>query len=121
MSVGVMPMREPIEKPLLRIEWWLRHAAFGAEVVPDVNWIFTISSRCNTSSGMTVSCLFELEDWKISVNGLVERKEEVSIREAELSTKMILSNEGTEVDSNFELSRSGTRVLRSEIFSLGGL
>lgn len=43
MSCGVRSMREPICSPLFRIERWERQAALGAEVVPDVNWILTMS------------------------------------------------------------------------------
>lgn len=37
MSDGVRPMRDPIEKPLLRIEVCVKQAALGVDVVPDVN------------------------------------------------------------------------------------
>lgn len=37
-SVGVRPIRVAMKKPLLRIPVWVRQAAFGVEVVPDVNW-----------------------------------------------------------------------------------
>lgn len=54
MSEGVRPIREPMKYPLLRIEWWVRQAAFGVDVVPDVNWMLIISSLCRGSSGMIV-------------------------------------------------------------------
>jgi len=53
MSSGVSNMREPIEWPLLRIEWCVRQAAFGEEVVPDVNCMLMVSSRCRGESGVT--------------------------------------------------------------------
>jgi len=53
MSSGVSAMRAPIEWPLLRIEWCVRHAAFGDEVVPDVNWMLIVSSMCSGESGST--------------------------------------------------------------------
>ena len=37
MSVGVRAIREPMKKPLLRMELCVRQAALGALVVPDVN------------------------------------------------------------------------------------
>ena len=43
MSAGVRSMREPIWWPLLRIERWARQAALGIEVVPEVNWMLTMS------------------------------------------------------------------------------
>lgn len=51
MSLGVRDMRAPMEWPLLSIEWCVRHAALGEEVVPDVNWIFIVSSICRGESG----------------------------------------------------------------------
>ena len=119
MSVGVRAMREPMENPLLRIERWVRQAAFGALVVPDVNCIFTMSSRWSSASGTTLS--FREVEPKRSVKGVVERKGEVSIRPWELSTSIMLRREGTDADPNSEADRSGTMVLRSVIFSLGGL
>lgn len=43
MSFAVNRIRSPIWEPLFKIEWWLRHAALGMAVVPDVNWMFTTS------------------------------------------------------------------------------
>ena len=43
MSFGVRTMRSPIWEPLLRMDRWLRQAALGIAVVPDVNWMFTMS------------------------------------------------------------------------------
>lgn len=43
MSAGERSMRSPMEKPLLRMERWVRQAAFGAEVVPEVNWMLIVS------------------------------------------------------------------------------
>lgn len=41
-------MRSPMEEPLFRMERCVRQAAFGAEVVPEVNWMLTVSvgERC---------------------------------------------------------------------------
>lgn len=43
MSLGVRSMRFPMLKPLLRIERWVREAALGVEVVPEVNWMLMVS------------------------------------------------------------------------------
>lgn len=43
MSRGVRSMRVPMEWPLLRMERWVRAAALGAEVVPEVNWMLMVS------------------------------------------------------------------------------
>lgn len=43
MSDGVRSIRAPIEKPLFRMERWVREAALGREVVPEVNCMFMIS------------------------------------------------------------------------------
>lgn len=42
-SSGVNSILSPMLFPLFSILRWLRHAAFGILVVPDVNWILTIS------------------------------------------------------------------------------
>lgn len=113
-------MRLPIKNPLFRILLWVKQAAFGREVVPDVNWMLTISSWRNSSSGITVSAFLEVCERRL-LNGMVARKEEVSIRSSELLTRIIFRSEGTDADSNFKASRSGEMVLRSVIFSLDGL
>lgn len=43
MSRSVNRIRSPIWAPLLRIERCVRHAALGREVVPEVNWMLTMS------------------------------------------------------------------------------
>ena len=43
MSSGVRRIRSPIWEPLLRMERCVRQAALGIAVVPDVNWMLTIS------------------------------------------------------------------------------
>lgn len=43
MSSGVRRILSPIWEPLLRIDRWIRHAALGIAVVPDVNWMLTMS------------------------------------------------------------------------------
>ena len=44
MSFSVSSMRSPILFPLLRIDRWVKLAALGMDVVPEVNWMLTISS-----------------------------------------------------------------------------
>ena len=118
MSDGVRPMREPMKYPLLRMEWWVRQAALGRDVVPDVNWMLTISSLSKALSGFTALVSFEE---KSSKKGVVAEKDEVSIREEELSTRIIFRSEGIDADSSFFAERSGAICFRSVIFSLGGL
>lgn len=88
--------------------------------MPDVNCMLTMSSLWSSSSGTTVSSFLEL-DARRSLKDEVARKEEVSIRFSELFTRMIFRNEGTEVDSSFEVDRSDDMVFSNVIFSLGGL
>ncbi len=51
MSFSVSSMRSPMLLPLFNIERWLRQAALGREVVPDVNCMLTISSGWRSSFG----------------------------------------------------------------------
>lgn len=87
-------------------------------MVPDVNWMLTISSLSKALSGSTAAGLSEENSSK---NGVVAEKDEMSIREEELSTRIIFRNEGIDADSSFFAERSGTICFRSVIFSLGGL
>lgn len=112
-------MRWAMKKPLLRIEWWVRQAAFGDDVVPDVNCMLTISSGCSGAEGLILS-LLEVE-WNREENGVVAVKNEVSIRPDELSTIKIFRNEGTDSDCRVEDVRSLARAFNSVTFSRGGL
>ena len=112
-------MRLPIWWPLLRMLWWVREAALGREVVPDVNWMLTISSLERGVSGMT--CLIDDCEHIRSWNGVVAVKEDVSILPAELSTRMMFLSDGTDVDLSSDAERLGTIASRSVTFSLGGL
>ena len=49
-SCSVKSMRSPIDLPLLRIDRCERQAALGKEVVPDVNWMLTVSSGSRVES-----------------------------------------------------------------------
>lgn len=119
-SVGVRPIREPIWKPLLRIERWLREAAFGAEVVPEVNCMFIMSFGDNGESGITT--WLAVLGSKSDMNGVVAFRFEVSNFPFELSTKMRFLKDGTVGDCSIPfLERSGIISFRSVIFSLGGL
>lgn len=44
MSCSVRSILSPMLLPLLRIERCVRQAAFGEDVVPEVNWILMMSS-----------------------------------------------------------------------------
>lgn len=43
MSFSVRSILSPMLLPLFKIERWVRQAALGAEVVPEVNWILIMS------------------------------------------------------------------------------
>lgn len=64
MSFGVRRMRSPICEPLFRMLRWLRQAALGMDVVPDVNWMLTMScgerSRCG--SAWASACSSDMTD-----------------------------------------------------------
>lgn len=87
-------------------------------MVPDVNWMFTISPADRGESGVMV-----WPDWveKREVKGVVAENEEVSTREDELSTRNIFRRDGTLADSTFFAERSGAICRRRVMFSLGGL
>lgn len=54
MSMGVRSILSPMLLPLLRIERWVRQAALGREVVPEVNWMLTMSSGDRDGSAFEV-------------------------------------------------------------------
>lgn len=97
---------------------WARQAALGIEVVPEVNWIFTISwfERASDSAG-GLELLYELK----SVKGVVACSGLGSIRPPELSTRTICCSFGAVSDCNFEADRSGTRLSRRLMFDRGAL
>lgn len=70
----------------------VRHAAFGVEVVPLVNWILI------TSFGSKSSCSKPLEEVQRSWNGIVLEKGLRSRRPNELSTRTTFSRDGTKAD-----------------------
>ena len=43
-SFSVRSMRSPMDLPLFRIDRWVRQAALGMDVVPEVNCMLTTSS-----------------------------------------------------------------------------
>jgi hypothetical protein len=121
MSFGVSHILSPMKKPLLRIERWVRQAALGREVVPDVNWMLIVSWISKGSSGIT-SLLLELVKLPSgSMKGVVALREEVSIRSWELSTRIMFLSEGADADSNFDADKSGAICFNSVMFSRGGL
>lgn len=92
----------------------------GDDVVPDVNWMFIMSSGESGESGITT--LRAVLDSKSDINGVVAFKAEVSIRPFELFTRMRFLKDGTVGDCNVPLLvRSGIISFRSVIFSLGAL
>lgn len=97
---------------------WLRQAAFGRAVVPDVNWMLIMSSRWRGESGVTAWLVCE---YRRSLKGVVDLKSETSRRPAELSTRMTLCRDGTDADSIDPEVRSGEICLSSDMFSRGGL
>lgn len=46
-------MRAAISRPLFSMLVWLSIAAFGNDVVPDVNWILIVSAAESGESGVT--------------------------------------------------------------------
>ncbi len=56
MSLGERSIRAPIEWPLLRMERWVRAAALGAEVVPEVNWMLMVSLGSRFWGGRGLPC-----------------------------------------------------------------
>ena len=97
---------------------WERQAAFGEEVVPDVNWMFTISLLESRESGVGAEVEVSLE---MELQGVVARRFEGSIRPAELSTKMMCLREGIASEVREDEDRSGTIDCSKDTFDLGGL
>ena len=54
MSAGVRRILSPIWEPLFKIERWLKHAALGIAVVPDVNWMLTMSAGERLRGGRAI-------------------------------------------------------------------
>lgn len=115
-SSGVRSMRSPMLLPLLRILLWLRHAALGLLVVPDVNCMFAISLGSRPWSSKALSCAPSSTTCSYR---RVLLYSETSMRPAELSTRTIFCNDGTSSDSSFEPVRFGTRCVRSDILERG--
>lgn len=85
MSCSVRSMRSPMLLPLFSMERWLKQAAFGEDVVPEVNWMFTISSgwRSDLKNGSD-----DLPSKRIWLKSVVVRNFDASIRPSELLTIM---------------------------------
>lgn len=117
MSLGVRSMREPIWYPLLRMERWVRQAAFWVEVVPEVNWMLMMSvlERYWGGRGVEGSWL------RRSRKGVVDLKGAESMRPEELSTRIKCLRVGTVGESRLEPVRSGISCWNSGIFERGGL
>ena len=88
------------------------------EVVPDVNWMLTMSlfDRAEDAVGGDVS-----ESRDIESNGVVARNEVASIRPEELSRRTICFNNGIASDSSFDAVKSGTIVSKIDIVDRGAL
>lgn len=118
MSAGVRSMRAPIWWPLFRMERWARQAALGMEVVPEVNWMLTMSWLESVAEGIgggATRSAFR------SAKGVVARRCLGSMRPEELSTRTMCFREGTVSDWSFEVKRSGTRASRRVMLLRGGL
>ena len=99
-SVGVRSILSPMLLPLLRIERWVRQAALGREVVPEVNWMLMISSGDKDRSALEVlpsAC--DRTSLKLS-RGF---RFEASTRPSEFSTRMTCFRDGIESDCSFRL------------------
>ena len=95
MSLEVRSILSPICWPLLRMERWERQAALGAEVVPLVNWMLTMSVFERGESGVTEEVSVSwLRVWKG-----VRARNEVSTRPEELSRRITCLREGASSDS----------------------
>lgn len=119
MSDGLRPIRSPMKKPLLRIDRCDSEAAFGIDVVPDVNWMLTISSGWSSGSGLILWRML-LEDRR-SAKAVVALSCETSMRDEELSTRIKLRRDGTDSDSSFLVVRSGIICSNKVMFSRGVL
>jgi hypothetical protein len=119
MSSGVRSMRSPTWEPLLRMDRWVRHAALGMAVVPDVNWMLTMSFglRFRSVKGRPSADNSDT----IDENGVKLLYEVTSTRPAELSRRMICFRVGTRLELSFELQRSPTRCWSSGILLRGSL
>ena len=101
-----------------RIERCERQAALGEEVVPDVNWMFTISLLV---SGEERGGGVESASEETAANETAARSSFGSMRPLELSTRMICRSEGTASDSILDLATSGTILLMRETLERGDL
>jgi hypothetical protein len=117
-SCGVNNMRSPILFPLFKILLWLKHAALGILVVPEVNWMFATSSGCSpwssnvlSRSPSSMTCSYRL----------MLLHSDRSTLPAELSTNTTFCSEGISSDSSFEPVKFGIRCVRRDIFDLGSL
>lgn len=97
-------MRSPIWAPLLRIERCERQAAFGIEVVPEVNCILTIS--CGERSRGEREASSALRSEVMELYGVRHWYSEASTRPEEFSTNMIFRRLGIRTDCSLEDVRS---------------
>lgn len=95
-----------------------RHAAFGVDVVPEVNCILTTSllDRGESGVGAAVDASCDIE-----VHGVAARIADGSTRPEELSTRIMLFREGIASELRVEDDKSGTIDCSIERFDLGDL
>lgn len=118
MSISVSSIRSPMLLPLLRIERWVRQAAFGIEVVPLVNCILTTSSGWRPGLGTSVPFT---PGSSTSLKAMVELKASRFTRPEELSATMICFSEGTSSDCSMCDLNPCRIFLRSGTFDCGSL
>lgn len=104
MSSGVRRMRSPIWAPLLRIERCERLAAFGMDVVPEVNCILTMSCGERSRGGREAPSALRSE--VMELYGVRHLYSAVSTRPEELSTNIIFCRLGIRADCSLVDVRS---------------
>lgn len=106
MSWDVSRMRSPICLPLLRIERCERQAARGMAVVPDVNWMLTMSCGERLRGGKESPSALRSD--VMEAYGVRLLYSEASTRPDELSMYMIFRKLGMSADSSLGMVRSWT-------------
>ena len=119
MSSGVKSMRSPMLLPLFRIFLWVKQAALGKLVVPDVNWMLTISSECRVSSVSTPCGEGPPSSKTSSYFNIAPKCSSLLIRPWEFSTTMIFWIEGTAWEW-IEVEKLGTSSMSNGTFDRGG-
>jgi hypothetical protein len=114
-SADVRSILSPMLFPLFRIERCDKQEALGIDVVPDVNWILTVSSGCkNWFSNEPAPPASKTSSYE-----MVARRADISILPEELSTIITSLRDGTDSDSTRGLSRLGIICFSKGMLSLG--